>query len=478
MQNATLPMIRPNYGQSYKQLMKELKIAIDIHIAEVKHKLFTGSGLPVDWMISREIKHATLWGDKLWDEDGGGIKNIQNEIRRCIAMDCDEDDVRRLSEFCIWDKSFVRAVPFQGKIYTIHEYASDCTPKTLEIDGIGEGPWQFSVETQERQSDYMSDISKGRLQVISEIIDGECFYDESFNESLADEIFQISDAIDKFEKNFTQSNQTPLWLLITNPNLCLLTIPTSTSVQCLNLMDELNEKHHSLCESALENSYIHDAKSELNRRLADVGAQMRELERQSIDLRNALCKAEVVSRAAFFGLKEGDVVVHMDDPVGAYQIKLIPDRHINWVPALYPADGSLLPDGQAATDKAALKRGKDFFSELRLGEWTNVNHALRDRQSEQAEQAFANYDFGDVMVTQVDGWQYVTSGNERTRKVYVETQSHNDGSAPGWQLTFTVQFNPRTGELADVYAIDSKGQIWGASPVDDSNQDCCAPSSN
>lgn len=79
-----------------------------------------------------------------------------------------------------------------------------------------------------------------------------------------------------------------------------------------------------------------------------------------------------------------------------------------------------------------------------------------------ADKAFAEYEFGEgVMVTDASGWEYVTSGHERTRKVYVETEQEDDGPAPRWVLNFTVRFDPTTGALSEAYAMDRKGQIWG-----------------
>ncbi|WP_157497266.1 hypothetical protein [Diaphorobacter sp. J5-51] len=82
-----------------------------------------------------------------------------------------------------------------------------------------------------------------------------------------------------------------------------------------------------------------------------------------------------------------------------------------------------------------------------------------------ADKAFAEFEFGDgVMVTDTSGWEYMTPGHERTRKVYVETDSEDDGPSPRWVLTFTVRFDPETGALSEVYALDDKGQVWGTMP--------------
>lgn len=83
-----------------------------------------------------------------------------------------------------------------------------------------------------------------------------------------------------------------------------------------------------------------------------------------------------------------------------------------------------------------------------------------------ADIAFAEYEFGEgVMVTDTSGWEYTTPGHERTRMVYVETEREDDGPAPRWVLNFTVRFDPASGALTEAYAMDEKGQIWGAMPT-------------
>lgn len=87
-------------------------------------------------------------------------------------------------------------------------------------------------------------------------------------------------------------------------------------------------------------------------------------------------------------------------------------------------------------------------------------------QAALADKAFADYNFGDgVEVTDASGWEYTTPGNERSRKVYVETEREDDGPAPRWTLTFTVRFDQATGSLTEACALDNKGQVWGAMPV-------------
>ncbi|KGG86194.1 hypothetical protein P245_20975 [Comamonas thiooxydans] len=86
-------------------------------------------------------------------------------------------------------------------------------------------------------------------------------------------------------------------------------------------------------------------------------------------------------------------------------------------------------------------------------------------QAALADQAFADYDFGEgVTVTDTGNWEYLDPGHERSRKVYVETEREDDGPAPRWTLNFNVRFNEADGSLAEAYALDQAGQPWGRMP--------------
>lgn len=102
-------------------------------------------------------------------------------------------------------------------------------------------------------------------------------------------------------------------------------------------------------------------------------------------------------------------------------------------------------------------------------EWAAMNGqkpAAEAVLAEQADRAYAEYDFGKgVEVTDASGWEYTAPGVERTCKVYVETEREDDGPAPAWTLNFTVRCDPFTGGLVEAYALDSKGQMWGAMPT-------------
>lgn len=84
-----------------------------------------------------------------------------------------------------------------------------------------------------------------------------------------------------------------------------------------------------------------------------------------------------------------------------------------------------------------------------------------DVQTARADAAYAAYDFGDdVVVEDHVGWEYTSPGTEWSRAVYVRTDDEAEATA---RLTFTVRFDD-VARVVEAYAIDSKGQIWGAMP--------------
>lgn len=91
--------------------------------------------------------------------------------------------------------------------------------------------------------------------------------------------------------------------------------------------------------------------------------------------------------------------------------------------------------------------------------------AAKDAHAVRADTAFEEYDFGDgVMVTDVSGWEYSTPGHERTRRVFVDTRCDGDSHSSSTALTFTVRFDPDTGDVSKATALDDKGQFWGRMP--------------
>lgn len=66
-----------------------------------------------------------------------------------------------------------------------------------------------------------------------------------------------------------------------------------------------------------------------------------------------------------------------------------------------------------------------------------------------AERAYLNYDFGDIQITDVSGFEY-DGDCEYTRKIYSD-----EGV-----FTFVVRFAKNSASIDEQYAIDQKGNIF------------------
>lgn len=76
-----------------------------------------------------------------------------------------------------------------------------------------------------------------------------------------------------------------------------------------------------------------------------------------------------------------------------------------------------------------------------------------------AARAAEDYDFGrGAMVETMSGWEHVTPGDEWTRRVQL---SYDDG-VEGIVATLVVRFAQASSTIAEVYAIDAKGNIFGS----------------
>jgi hypothetical protein len=71
-----------------------------------------------------------------------------------------------------------------------------------------------------------------------------------------------------------------------------------------------------------------------------------------------------------------------------------------------------------------------------------------------AEEAWLAFDFGRDPCSS-DGWEYVTPGNEWTKKVYFEP---DDPDQPSLSGSFTVRFKPETAEISEQFAM-CNGQL-------------------
>lgn len=95
---------------------------------------------------------------------------------------------------------------------------------------------------------------------------------------------------------------------------------------------------------------------------------------------------------------------------------------------------------------------------------------IEQLRSAAAEQAFQDYDFGDIAVEDADGWEHVVSASptaEYSRKVYIEPA---EGDGPTETASFTVRFQGASVIPAEVSALlMSNGQEIGfMSKPDDS----------
>ena len=109
--------------------------------------------------------------------------------------------------------------------------------------------------------------------------------------------------------------------------------------------------------------------------------------------------------------------------------------------------------GQRAAAVSVVETIGNFRRELENG--------LVDARDRAAEAYYQGYDFGDgVEVEDSDGWEHSTPGNKWSCNVYVCPFA--DDRETTTKLGFTVRFEPGTAQVAEAYAIDSKGCIWGS----------------
>lgn len=85
---------------------------------------------------------------------------------------------------------------------------------------------------------------------------------------------------------------------------------------------------------------------------------------------------------------------------------------------------------------------------------------IADREV-RAESEFECYDFGEVGIEGTLGWEYTTPGNTWSRTVYLA----NESGGASHQITFTVVFAEGSDSVAEAYAIDHAGVIFGKRPA-------------
>lgn len=87
---------------------------------------------------------------------------------------------------------------------------------------------------------------------------------------------------------------------------------------------------------------------------------------------------------------------------------------------------------------------------------------MNDGREGTAQEAIDGYDFGsDVEVIGMDGWDRTDPGDEWCRKVYVESEATREINEGSIAVTFVVRFEPSGHRVAEAYAIDHGGNIFG-----------------
>ncbi|HYT94865.1 MAG TPA: hypothetical protein VEL76_39475 [Gemmataceae bacterium] len=72
--------------------------------------------------------------------------------------------------------------------------------------------------------------------------------------------------------------------------------------------------------------------------------------------------------------------------------------------------------------------------------------SLDDQRQQAAEDAFASYDLGDVVVSDTSGWEHCSGEDEWSRVFFVE-----DPPGPSVRELFVVRFKPRSAEVKEAY---------------------------
>lgn len=86
-----------------------------------------------------------------------------------------------------------------------------------------------------------------------------------------------------------------------------------------------------------------------------------------------------------------------------------------------------------------------------------MNHA----RSAAADVAFSNYSFGpDVIVEGASGWEHSTASDEWSRPVFIRPEVDSPDTSTV-KVTFVVRFVPRSAVVAQQYAINTKGEVFG-----------------
>lgn len=110
-----------------------------------------------------------------------------------------------------------------------------------------------------------------------------------------------------------------------------------------------------------------------------------------------------------------------------------------------------------------LKGGYTSYVSIGNGEGvtTYVMKALSVARDRAAEREFERYDFGEVGVQDMGGWEISSGNTERSRPVYITDDEADDENAPTIKITFTVNFEPLSAKVSEAYAMTPSGNFLG-----------------
>ena len=87
-----------------------------------------------------------------------------------------------------------------------------------------------------------------------------------------------------------------------------------------------------------------------------------------------------------------------------------------------------------------------------------IQKTLNDKRDEILSNIRMNFDFGESIVEDMDGWESTIPGHVYTCGVYVKD---NDEQEATTKVTLTVIFaNDNSADVVETYVIDSSGNIW------------------
>lgn len=96
---------------------------------------------------------------------------------------------------------------------------------------------------------------------------------------------------------------------------------------------------------------------------------------------------------------------------------------------------------------------------------TQIKLTLTEERDIILERASINYNFGNLIVDDMEGWEYSTPGREYTQKVYVlpeNAEGTNEETATSLLYLKVIFKSNESAEIQEIYAIDTKGNIVGS----------------